>query len=84
MILNSTSISKFLCTKQNDDNQGFEITTNPTISSNNIIIYEDLLNKTALEITIQSLNYIGAFILICSSIGGQSAGIRSDVFIGCK
>ncbi len=84
VILNSTSLSKILCTKQIDDNQGFEINTIPNISSNNLIIHEHLLNKTTLEITIQSFNYIGIFNLICSAIGDQSAGIRSDIIIGCK
>lgn len=47
-------------------------------------IYARLLNKTMIEITINSFNYIGAFQLICPSIGNQSIGIRSDVFIGSK
>jgi hypothetical protein len=83
VILNSTSLSTFLCTKQNDDNKDFEISTIPIISSDNLKIYENHLNKTAIEIIIQSFNYIGAFNLICSSTDDQSVGI-SDIIIGSK
>jgi len=82
--LNSTDKSTFVCTKQYDDNQDFEIRTFPNITSENLRIYEKRLNKTAIEITIQSFDFIGAFYLICSSIGNQSIGIRSDVLIGSK
>ena len=56
----------------------------PTISSDDLKIYEKHLNHTAMEITIQSSGYIGAFNLICSSIGDQSPGTRADVIIGSK
>jgi hypothetical protein len=56
----------------------------PTISSDDLQIYEKYLNNTAMEITIQSSGYIGAFNLICSPIGDQSLGTRADVIIGSK
>jgi hypothetical protein len=84
VILNSTSISKFLCTKQNGDDYDFEISTVPNISSDDLRIYENRFNDTAMEITIDSVGYIGAFYLICSAIENRSVGIRSDVYIGSE
>lgn len=83
-ILNSTSTSIFICTKQNDDNQGFEISTIPVILQDNLKIYERRRNKTAMDILIDSSGFIGTFILICSSIDNQSVGIPADVYIGSK
>ena len=83
-ILNSTSSSIFSCTKYNDDNQGFEITTVPAILSDKLQIFEHRQNKTAIEIIIDSIGFIGEFKLICSSINNQSFGIQADVYIGRK
>ncbi|CAF3740200.1 unnamed protein product [Rotaria sp. Silwood1] len=81
-ILNSTSTMKFLCTKYKDDNLDFDISLVPTISSDNLKIYKNHLNNTAMEIFIQSSGYIGILNLICSPVNNKSIGVRSDIIVG--
>ncbi|CAF3113306.1 unnamed protein product [Rotaria sp. Silwood2] len=81
-ILNSTSKIKFLCTKYKDDNIDFEISLVPAISSDNLKIYKNHLNNTAIKIIIESSGYIGTFQLICSPINNKTVGVRSDIIIG--
>ncbi|CAM4911781.1 unnamed protein product [Rotaria socialis] len=80
-ILNSTSTTKFLCTKSKEDDLDFDISLIPAISSKNLKVYKNLLNHTAMEILIESSGYIGAFHLICSSITHKSASAQSDITI---
>ncbi len=84
VIANSTSITKLICTKKFDDQQGFGITTAPIISSDNLKIHENLRNPTTIEIIIDSYGYIGTFQLICSSINNPSIGVLADIIIGSK
>ncbi|CAF2869332.1 unnamed protein product [Rotaria sp. Silwood2] len=81
-ILNSTSKIKFLCTKYKDDNIDFDISLVPAISSDNLKIYKNHLNNTAMKIIIESSGYIGTFQLICSPINNKTVGVRSDIIIG--
>jgi hypothetical protein len=84
VILNSTSTTKLICTKDKDDYLGFEVNISPPISSEYIQTYVNHLNATTIEITLKSFDYIGAFHLICSSIGDKATGIRADINIGSK
>lgn len=85
LIVNTTSRTTFLCTKQNgNDEEDFEITTNPAIPYEQIRIYENRLNNTAMELTIHSINYVGMFTLVCSSLDHQSIGKQLDVIVGSK
>lgn len=82
-ILNSTGQRTFLCTKLNDnDEEDFEIVTQPPVPYERIKIYEKRLNGTAIEITVQANEYIGFFKLICSSFDNRSVGIEADVLVG--
>ena len=80
--MNSTSTTKFLCTKSKEDDLDFDISLIPTISSTNLKMYKHLLNRTTMEIFIESTGYVGAFHLICSSITHKSASVQSDITIG--
>ncbi|CAF4382242.1 unnamed protein product, partial [Adineta steineri] len=60
----------------------FEINLLPKISSQYVQISINRLNNTATEIIIQSLDYIGAFYLTCSSTGERNLSARSDILLG--
>lgn len=83
-LLNSTNKTELICTKKKDDNHSFEVNLSPNISSEYIQISTNYLNDTAIEIIIQSFDYIGEFYLICSSKGEKDRGARSNITIGSK
>ena len=81
-VLNSTSQAKFICVKLVDDQLDFQVMLSPNISSEKILLKKAQLNRTAIEIELQSLNYIGAFNMICSAVNRSSFGTTSDIIIG--
>ena len=82
MTINSTGTAKFICTKQIDDGEDIEFSTNPKISSNRLMFYSNQHNTTLLEIGIKAFGYMGIFHLICSAKGKQGSGNQADVIIG--
>jgi hypothetical protein len=84
VLLNTTSSTKLLCTKEKNDHHDFEVYLSPNISQNYIQISTNHLNETAIEITIQSLNYIGRFSLVCSLKGDTDHLTHSTIIISSK
>jgi hypothetical protein len=84
VLLNTTSSTKLLCTKEKNDHHDFEVYLSPNISQNYIQISTNHLNETTIEITIQSLNYIGRFSLVCSSKGETDHLTHSTIIISSK
>jgi len=84
VVLNSTNTTKLICTKIKDDNRDFEVNLSSNISSKYIQISTNNLNETAIEIILQSFDYIGRFQLICSLKGEKDCDTRSNIIIGRK
>ncbi|UJR27549.1 hypothetical protein I4U23_008831 [Adineta vaga] len=83
-ILNATTSStmKFLCSKKQDETLEFEISLSPNISKDDVEISVKYLDRTTVEINMQSFDYIGAFQLICTLKEKQNSIARSDILIG--
>ncbi len=73
-----------ICTKTKFDHHDFEVYLSPNISTNYIQISTNHLNDTTIEISIQSLNYIGRFSVVCSSKGDDNHSIHSTIIISSK
>jgi len=84
VLLNTASSTKLLCTKEKNDHHDFEVYLSPNISQNYIQISTNHLNETTIEITIQSLNYIGRFSLVCSLKGETDHLTHSTIIISSK
>ncbi|CAF0919370.1 unnamed protein product [Adineta steineri] len=81
VILNSTSTVNFTCFNYQTNNSSLEASLSKNISSNEIKLFTNPLNTTAIHIRLESTNYVGIFYLLCYSNGEQSKGTRADIIV---
>lgn len=84
VILNSTSISNFLCINHEPDDLPLIISLSKNISEDQVKITRYQLNKTTINIRIQLKNYLGIFHLLCYSKNKKHQGTRADVIARSK
>jgi hypothetical protein len=83
-VINSTSITDFICINRQSNDLPLEVNITKQISSDQIKISTNILNKTTIHIQLQSKNYVGIFHLLCFVNGEQSKGTRADIIVKGK
>jgi hypothetical protein len=82
--MNSTSITNFLCINYQPNDLPLEANLSKIIPSNQMKLSIISSNMTAINIQLESINYIGIFHLLCYEKGQQTKGTLADVFVKGK
>ncbi|CAF3724536.1 unnamed protein product [Rotaria sordida] len=81
VIIDSISTINFTCINHESNDKPLKTSLSKIISSNEIEINTNILNKTAINIQLEAKNYVGIFHLLCYSNGEKASGTRTDVIV---
>ncbi|CAF4944463.1 unnamed protein product [Rotaria sp. Silwood1] len=80
-VIDSTSTTNFNCTNYESNEKPLKVNLSKIISSNEIKITTNILNKNTINIRLEAKNYVGIFHLLCYVNGEQTKGTRADVIV---
>ncbi|CAF5114439.1 unnamed protein product, partial [Rotaria sp. Silwood1] len=83
-VIDSTSTTNFNCTNYESNEKPLKVNLSKIISSNEIKITTNKLNKNTINIRLEAKNYVGIFHLLCYVNGEQTKGTRADVIVKGK
>ena len=83
-IIKQTSTTNFTCFNHQPSDQPLEVNLSKVIPTNEIQLFTNILNQSAVHIRLESRNYVGVFHLLCYSKGEQSKGNRADIIVTGK
>lgn len=84
VIINSTSITDFLCINHQSNGGQLEAKLSKSIPINQMKLSTEVLNRTTMNIRLESNNYVGIFHVTCHLKGEENKGNRADVIVKGK